>query len=236
MVIIKNSYGIICFNKKDEVLVVRKNYTYGFHEFLCREFHTSDKKYIYWMFNNMHIEEKNTILQRDFDKIWLRLHHKIPNTNEINMYKYYNYKKSKINKFLQKYATDLKTLCKNSNAQYIWEFPKGRKEINETDLDVARREFYEETGISQLSYSILDNIPLMYTTNSADIRYSCKYYIAKIKEGYKNRFKRNIEIHSTQWVPLKKLKEINRNNSEAYRKSVHFERILKENISFIRNL
>jgi 8-oxo-dGTP pyrophosphatase MutT (NUDIX family) len=55
----------------------------------------------------------------------------------------------------------LKNLILNSKTNFIdqeWEFPKGRKNENEKDIDCAFREFEEETGFSRENIKILNNV------------------------------------------------------------------------------
>ena len=55
----------------------------------------------------------------------------------------------------------LETLVNNSSTNWKeteWEFPKGRRNYQEKDLDCAIREFEEETGISKHNISIIENI------------------------------------------------------------------------------
>ena len=49
----------------------------------------------------------------------------------------------------------------NSKTQWKeteWEFPKGRRNYQEKDLDCALREFEEETGILRNNISVIENI------------------------------------------------------------------------------
>lgn len=39
-----------------------------------------------------------------------------------------------------------------------WGFPKGRRNIGESDIACATREFNEETGLNQLQYRIFENL------------------------------------------------------------------------------
>jgi hypothetical protein len=39
-----------------------------------------------------------------------------------------------------------------------WEFPKGRRNFKEKDLDCALREFEEETGISTSKIKLIENV------------------------------------------------------------------------------
>jgi ADP-ribose pyrophosphatase YjhB (NUDIX family) len=55
----------------------------------------------------------------------------------------------------------LQTMIDYSDSQWInneWEFPKGRKNYKEKDLDCAKREFQEETGISSTNLQIINNV------------------------------------------------------------------------------
>ena len=55
----------------------------------------------------------------------------------------------------------LNEIIKNSNLKYLekeWGFPKGRRNLRESDYDCALREFQEETGFERNEYEILRNI------------------------------------------------------------------------------
>ena len=80
-------------------------------------------------------------------------------------------------------------LVKNSETRWTepeWEFPKGRKNNKEKELDCALREFEEETGISRHSIHIVENVApfeeIFIGTNYKS--YKHKYYLAKIDDSY----------------------------------------------------
>jgi 8-oxo-dGTP pyrophosphatase MutT (NUDIX family) len=55
----------------------------------------------------------------------------------------------------------LDELLENSKTNWTeteWEFPKGRKNYQERDIDCALREFEEETGISKENINIIENV------------------------------------------------------------------------------
>jgi 8-oxo-dGTP pyrophosphatase MutT (NUDIX family) len=64
-----------------------------------------------------------------------------------------------------------------------WEFPKGRRDYKERDLDCALREFEEETGISKSNLHIIENIlPFEEVyTGSNNKYYKHKYFLAYMK-------------------------------------------------------
>jgi len=65
-----------------------------------------------------------------------------------------------------------------------WEFPKGRRNQKEKDLECALREFEEETGISKQHICIIENIlPFEETFIGTNYKsYKHKYFLAFIKE------------------------------------------------------
>ena len=66
-----------------------------------------------------------------------------------------------------------------------WEFPKGRKNKDEMDLECALREFEEETGISKDKLTIFDNIEPVYETinGSNGKQYKIIYYIGVMNDN-----------------------------------------------------
>ena len=54
---------------------------------------------------------------------------------------------------------DFENLWKNMwGIQTEWEFPKGRRNYQEKDLDCALREFEEETGLSKKELKVIENV------------------------------------------------------------------------------
>jgi 8-oxo-dGTP pyrophosphatase MutT (NUDIX family) len=86
-----------------------------------------------------------------------------------------------------------------------WEFPKGKKNYQENDLDCGLREFYEETGYLPNSIKIIDNLlpveEIFMGTNNKT--YKNKYFIAYMKEINNNvsLFQEN-EISKIEWKTL----------------------------------
>ena len=63
-----------------------------------------------------------------------------------------------------------------------WGFPKGRRNLYETDMDCAIREFEEETGLNSKQYNILLDVNRFNESfsGSNNIRYKHIYYIAEL--------------------------------------------------------
>jgi 8-oxo-dGTP pyrophosphatase MutT (NUDIX family) len=82
----------------------------------------------------------------------------------------------------------LKNLIDNSPTTWEeteWEFPKGRRNFNEKDLECALREFEEETGILSSKINIIENVlpfeEIFIGTNHKS--YKHKYFLAYMNEN-----------------------------------------------------
>ena len=151
------SYGIILYkyniNKEIEYLLICRKHSIGYIEFIRGNYTISDTKYLLKIFKTMTTSEIHDITTLSFRELWTKLWN--------NKYKYNKeYLQSK-NKFYdlknKKYSLHIDTLISKTNQynQPEWGFPKGRKNIDEDDIDTAKREFYEETNISSEYYTIL---------------------------------------------------------------------------------
>jgi 8-oxo-dGTP pyrophosphatase MutT (NUDIX family) len=131
----------------------------------------------------MTFSEIEKISKHTFDELWnmLWLNKKIKQYQteyDISKGKFENLKCGKY--YL------LSELISNSNISYVereWGFPKGRRNLRESDYDCAIREFQEESGLKKDEYEILRNIrpveEIFYGSNN--IRYKHIYYIAESK-------------------------------------------------------
>jgi 8-oxo-dGTP pyrophosphatase MutT (NUDIX family) len=113
----------------------------------------------------MSLDEKEQILSLSFDKLWIEMWGESNIMN--NQYKSEeNASKKKFELLKEGVVIDnslyiLKDIVKMSKTTWSeteWEFPKGRRNQREKDLDCALREFQEETGIAQNQVTIIDNI------------------------------------------------------------------------------
>ena len=104
-----------------------------------------------------------------------------------------------------------------------WGFPKGRRNLKESDLNCAKREFEEESGYRSNEYVILDETKSFEEIFSGtnNIRYKHIYYIGKALNDKtnlnidKNNFSQFSEIKKINWFTFKEGTEIIRDyNSE----------------------
>jgi 8-oxo-dGTP pyrophosphatase MutT (NUDIX family) len=89
-----------------------------------------------------------------------------------------------------RFLYSLHTLLDESDYENTWEepewgFPKGRRNYHETDFDCARREFFEETGISLEHLHHIDNIlPFEEIFMGSNYKsYKHKYYLMCLKDA-----------------------------------------------------
>jgi 8-oxo-dGTP pyrophosphatase MutT (NUDIX family) len=75
----------------------------------------------------------------------------------------------------------------DSNTRWLtpeWGFPKGRRNLKETNLECSKREFMEETGITDTQLEVFQNVnvpeEIFYGTN--DLPYKHIYYLGRIKD------------------------------------------------------
>lgn len=80
----------------------------------------------------------------------------------------------------------ISNLISNSNTRWLtpeWGFPKGRRNLKETNLECSKREFMEETGITDKQLEIFHNVnvpeEIFYGTN--DLPYKHIYYLGRVK-------------------------------------------------------
>jgi len=163
------SYGIILINKLNiipTILFIQRKNTIGYIEFIFGKYNMNNKKYIEEIIKRMTISEFDFIKNNCFDDCWGKIYDK--KTIPIHLKKKYNLFKTKY---------DL-TYFKPAYNYTEWEFPKGRRNNNETDITCAIREFNEETNINIENIEITDNIIEENYISNNNNNYRHIYYIA----------------------------------------------------------
>ena len=190
-------------------LLIRRKDTLGYVEFLRGKYDEMNEEYLVKIFNTMTISEIERLKTLDFEQLWNELwSHRNNKQYQVE----YDNSKSKFQNLISGKYLDLDTIIDKAEINYTekeWGFPKGRRNIKESDYDCAMREFQEETGFIENEYTILKNIKpveeIFYGSN--DIRYKHIYYIAeclsekKIKVDPENRFQVT-EIGGIEWFNL----------------------------------
>ena len=193
-----------------EILIIKRKDTLSFVDFMRGKYSIEDKNYIVNLLNNMTVNERNYILENDFDTIWQYLW----NYNTNNLYK--NEEKTSKNKFnilkngysniLESYSLkSLIELCDKTYQETEWGFPKGRRNYQEKDIMCGLREFEEETGYKKNSIVIINNIvPFEEIFSGSNYKsYKHKYFLGIITNNCEpdNNFQ-IYEINEIKWVPI----------------------------------
>ena len=105
--------------------------------------------------------------------------------------------------------TNLEKLIERSTTNWLcpeWGFPKGRRNINERDINCAMREFYEETGYNKNQISIIKNISpieeIFFGSNYKS--YKHKYYLALFNDDINDKSNKiqESEVSQLKWLSL----------------------------------
>ena len=239
------SYGIILFKSSPvgiQYLMIRRKDSFGFIDFLRGKYSPNNIEYLQHIINEMSMEEKERIMNNHFTDLWNMMWGK----NETSQNNLKNEEIILSNKFdlikngitINNEIITLDTVIKNSTTYWKeteWEFPKGRRNHLEKDIDCALREFEEETGISKDYISVIENVvpfeEVFIGTNHKS--YKHKYFLAMLKEEHihedllKNYQK--TEVSKLDWKTLDEcLESIRPYNLEKKELITNINKVLQE--------
>jgi 8-oxo-dGTP pyrophosphatase MutT (NUDIX family) len=187
------SYGIISCRSSErgiEFLMIRRKDSFGYIDFIRGKYSPYNTEHLQKSINEMSSDEKNRILTESFENLWKQM------WGGCNGTQYKNEEMASSKKFqlikngvvIDDELITLKDLVEASKTNWVeteWEFPKGRRNNQEKDLDCALREFQEETGYSLHDVLVIDNIlPFeeMYI-GSNHKSYKHKYFLAYMNKN-----------------------------------------------------
>ena len=239
------SCGVILFKSNDEgeiddkykYLLIQRKDTLGFIEFLRGKYKDYDDAYILKLLEMMTVCEIDKLKKHTFDELWNILWF----NRNMNHYKNeYEESKKKFYRLKNRKEKSLDNLILQSNITYLekdWGFPKGRRNIRESDYDCSLREFEEETGYTRADYSVLKNIApieeVFYGSNG--IRYKHIYYIGQSNKDIElkidpDNFHQCTEISKVGWFSLAdSLQKIRPYNEEKKKVLKKVNKLLKNN-------
>jgi ADP-ribose pyrophosphatase YjhB (NUDIX family) len=186
------------YHKKIKFLMVQRKHSLGYMEFMRGKYNINNINEIIHLIQQMTPSELNNIINNNFDYLWNMLWDNDPFSATINKkkqhYKEYIMSKQKFYE-LKMNNNDIFLNTKPIYTFNEWGFPKGRREMYETDLVCAMREFEEETNYKENEYQILNetNIIKENLTGTNGINYRHNYFLAFI-------FKNNIHIKENKEI------------------------------------
>ena len=200
------SYGVLAYRvspetKQREYLMICRKDSFGYVDFIRGKYSLADMDHVYHIFREMSEIEHDRIKNAgNFNELWCNMwnvnYTKNSHKHEERMSKkkYETLKEGDNADVTNSKDTNINANNKDNKEQkentleHIlanslnyplpeWEFPKGRKEFNETEMECALREFEEETGIPKQSVQLIDNV------SGFDENYVGTNYVA-----YKHRY------------------------------------------------
>ena len=167
---------------KIKYLMIQRKDTMGYIDFVRGKYANDDvEKYpkIRTCMDEMTYSEKHDLLTRSFDDIWNNLW--INHDSKCFKNEYENAKR----KYNELNIPDLVT---NSETRYSFQefgYPKGRRNMKESNILCAEREFYEETGYDKSNYEFIKNYPTIQEEfiGTNGVKYRHTYYLVKMESN-----------------------------------------------------
>ena len=183
----RNPTGLI--NMEPQILMIQRKDSLGFMDIMRGKYKINEPDYICKQLRGMTIKERERLLKDDFDEIWNDLW---GSDTESSQRYAHNKVVSKQKLYEMRTGVDLgkdgtytlEELLRREPSTYEtpeWGFPKGRRDLYETDMQCAYRELEEETSISEDDIWKVNNIApfneQFYGSNNIHYRHS--YYLAQ---------------------------------------------------------
>ena len=235
------SYGIILFRSSKngiQYLMLRRKDSFGYIDFIRGKYIQHNIEQLQNIFNEMSIPERDRILKYDFETLW-----ELMWCSTIIGSQFKSEEMMSCKKFDALQAgfpvgpeiVSLETLINNATTDWKeteWEFPKGRRNYQEKDLDCAIREFEEETGMLKSDIIIIENLmpfeEIFLGSNHKS--YKHKYFLAytektvNVLQNYQQT-----EVSKLEWKSLEEcLESIRPYNVEKKQLIVNINAILQE--------
>ena len=235
------SYGVVLFTHDDfggyKYLMIRRKDSFGFIDFIRGKYNSCNINQIQNIINEMSNTEKERLVNISFEQLWKDMWGNYTNNyyknEEIISSKKFEQLKNGVS--INNELVNLSSIIKESNTNWSeteWEFPKGRKNNKEKDLDCALREFEEETGISSYNIHVIENIlPFEETFIGTNHKaYKHKYFLAYTKNDSidLNNFQKS-EVSKLEWKNYDEcIDSIRPYNLEKKRLITNINKVLQE--------
>jgi len=206
------SYGIILFTDTPEglkFLMIRRKDSFGYIDFIRGKYSPHNVEQLQHTIDEMSVIEKERIKKLSFEDLWTQMWGGV-NSGQFRGEESISSKKFDMitnGVFIndKEYRLhDMINRSKTSWEETEWEFPKGRRNNNERDIDCAMREFEEETGCSKDNIVIIENVlPFEEIFIGSNYRsYKHKYFLAYMNIPIENHTLTNYqktEVSKLEW-------------------------------------
>jgi 8-oxo-dGTP pyrophosphatase MutT (NUDIX family) len=239
------SYGIILFRsspKGIQYLMIRRKDSFGYIDFIRGKYVQNNVEQLQNIFNEMSVFEREKIKNNDFETLWKLMWGE---TNigtqykgeEVSSQKKFDALKSGTPIGYNNEIVSLDTLIRSSTTEWQeteWEFPKGRRNYQEKDLDCALREFEEETGLCKKDLIIIENLlPFEEVFLGSNHKsYKHKYFLAYTDQTSDTDILHNYqqsEVSKIEWKTLEEcLESIRPYNLEKKQLIININKVLED--------
>lgn len=180
--------------------MVQRKFSLCFVEFIRGNYTLQNRNYIMQLLENMTCDERSNLLTGPFERIWAQFW-SLDSSGGGCFVREFNKAQQLYNRLRRGYWLKSPThpdriefFClamgllhtKSLYDETEWGFPKGRRNINESDIDCAKREFHEETTVP-LSDIILMNTNVKQVEEVFiginHVRYRHVYYVAHVNDN-----------------------------------------------------
>lgn len=217
--------------KEYEFLMVKRRTSYAFTNFVLGKYATKIEVRKY--FSEMTVEEKSLILYGNFDVLYYTAFtiSKLE-IKDLKLLQFYEKCKKKFESFLT--PVIIKKLCTGtSSISQTWDFPKGRPNVEESSLQVAIREFEEETAYNSSNYKLFDNKDPLILEFKSDVNYKYILYFAFTDKIISTPFRILDEISEISWFSANKAKYFLRAEFKPFiKKIINCAKKLKKELTF----
>ena len=197
---------------KIKFLMIQRKDTMSYIDFLRGKYPDDEpekSKMLSVQFSEMTETERQSLVDSTFDELWENLW--INKSSRL----YKNEKFLSKEKFQK---VDVDYFLNNTISPWRLQefgFPKGRRNIRETNIACAEREFYEETGYQKNMYDFIKNYPIIEEEfiGTNNITYKHKYYLLKLKPEYVDFIPelsqtQECEVKSIGWYTIDECKSL----------------------------
>jgi 8-oxo-dGTP pyrophosphatase MutT (NUDIX family) len=236
------SYGIIVFRVNEDgilqYLMIRRKDSFGYIDLIRGKYSSYNLEQIQKSVDEMSLTEKERLKTEPFENLWRML------WGDNNGLQYRGEEVASSKKFeiikngiqLSNEKVTLDNIIDNSKTNWDeteWEFPKGRRNFQEKDLECALREFEEETGYSSKDITVVENLlpfeELFIGSNHKS--YKHKYYLACMKNKEDDTLQnfQRAEVSKLEWKTLEEcLDSIRPYNLEKKQIITNINKVLQE--------
>jgi 8-oxo-dGTP pyrophosphatase MutT (NUDIX family) len=217
--------------------MIRRKDSFGYIDFIRGKYSPYNIYQIQNIVNEMSMKEKEQIITLTFEQLWSNMWSETVNLQYKNEELISSKKMESIMNgiLINGEKINLKNIVDNSPTNWLeteWEFPKGRRNNKEKDLECALREFEEETGINSSKLIIVENIlpfeEIFIGTNHKS--YKNKYFLAYMNEtdDILNSFQ-TTEVSKIEWKTIDEcLESIRPYNLEKKELIKNINKVLQE--------